>query len=88
MKPSLLVPIPPVLALASGPPRSCYSSGTVLVSIQWVCDTCGASGETQAEMPCDNLADLTIEIAATTLLDGLRSVAHLHPVRPRLEQAS
>jgi hypothetical protein len=49
----------------------------------WVCETCGASGEIEAELPEVNLQTLTVEDAALTMFDAVRTVDHPHPVTPR-----
>lgn len=55
----------------------------VPVRICWVCETCGASGEIETELPEVNLQTLTVEGAALTMLDAVRTVKHPHPVTPR-----
>ena len=59
------------------------SFGRVPVRVLWVCETCGASGEVDTELPEMNLDTLTVEDAATTVLSAVRSVNHPHPVTPR-----
>ncbi len=65
--------------------RAGILAATVRAKIQWVCDTCGARAETRVDLPCDSLDKLTINEAATTLLDALRSVPHPHAVRATVE---
>jgi hypothetical protein len=74
-----------VLTTASESSNTGIVSAAVLVKILWLCDTCGALGGTDADLPCDSLDQLTIEQAATALLDALRAVPHPHPVQPRPE---
>lgn len=55
----------------------------VPVKVLWVCETCGASGEIETELPEPDLQTLTVEDAAFTVLDAVRAVKHSHPVTPR-----
>jgi len=50
--------------------------------IYWVCESCGASGEVETELPDFDLRQLTVEEAASTLLAAVRTVRHPHPVKP------
>jgi hypothetical protein len=52
------------------------------LTVLWVCDTCGASGEIEVEVSSTNLAALTIEEAFDAMEQAIRSVSHPHPVRP------
>jgi hypothetical protein len=51
------------------------------VRIPWVCDTCGAVGEIDAELPATTLDGLTIEDAARATFAALVHPPHQHPVR-------
>ena len=66
-------PFPLVLTTASETANTGILSAAVIVKISWLCDTCGASGETDADLLCDSLDQLTVEQAATALLDALRA---------------
>ena len=70
----------------SGP--SPASSSEVTITVHWVCETCWASGEVDAEFQCHNLAELTIDELAATMLDAIRAVPHPHPVRPAMPAPS
>src|SRR5690348_3516645 len=66
-----------------GETRLLIFCGPVPVRVLWVCETCGASGEIETELPEFNLQTLTVEDAALTVLDAVREVKHPHPVTPR-----
>jgi hypothetical protein len=42
------------------------------LTVLWVCDTCGASGEIEVEVSCTNLAALTIEGALEAMEQAIR----------------
>lgn len=51
------------------------------VKIPWICDTCGAAGEIDAELPAASIETLTIEGAAFATFEALYGLPHHHPVR-------
>ena len=61
--------------------KHCYALQNMTVSVFWFCETCGESGEIEAEVPGESLDELRIEDAATATLEALRNVSHPHPVR-------
>ena len=58
--------------------------GTLPIRVFWVCDTCGASGEIDTELPVLSLDELDVEDAAVATLTAVQAVSHPHPVRPNV----
>jgi hypothetical protein len=58
------------------------------LTVQWVCDTCSASGEVEVEVSGANLAELTIEEALNAIEQAIHSILHPHPVRPGVPPSS
>jgi hypothetical protein len=62
-------------------PKSVYAR-QVFVSVSWFCDTCGASGQVDAEVP--NLDELTVEDVGWATFTAIENISHPHPVRPKV----